>query len=132
MYELKRLPWWPLLGIASLTIAVATLLDGLLTSEAAVQQAEPLYRILFSPTWFLLTRALVSAGIGALAVFLLERLTPQIRIYASVLWALIGCLIVVLALRSLLPLPGTLTSDPNTISFVGLLLGVFMKGRRYW
>lgn len=99
-----------------------------LTQSVVIQDA---LVILLSPPWSLVAVAAAGVGIGALAVYLFERLYGQVLINTSTLWALILCLILGLGLKSLLPLPGILTGL-NYTQVIGLLVGVFWKGRHYW
>ncbi len=133
MRQLKYLPWGSLVGVAAITILGVWILDYLLLLGFA--QPGPLQQVLlvlFNPIWVTLTLALVGVGIGALGVLLLEKLAPQIVIQGSILWALILCLLVGLVLKSLLPLSGLIIVGVDRIQLVGVLVGVFWKGRRYW
>lgn len=87
---------------------------------------------LYTPPWRTITDFAVSTGVGAIAVYFLETLFPRTAINASVLWTLILCLMVVLIVKSFLPLPEGLIA-PSQISLLGILLGVFLLGgKRYW
>lgn len=72
-----------------------------------------------------------AVGIGALAVYLCERWLPQVLLNTSSLWALVLCLLLGLVLKSLLPLPSLLL-DLSQFTLVGVIVGVFWKGRPYW
>ena len=133
MRQLKLLPWGTLAGIAAMTVLGVWILDYLLLLGFA--QAGPLRDILlvlFNPAWAIITLVLIGVGIGALGVLLLEKVTPYIVIQGSVLWALIFCLVVGLVLKSLLPLEGLISVGVDRSQLVGVLVGVFWKGRRYW
>ncbi|NJO11492.1 MAG: hypothetical protein HC873_19740 [Leptolyngbyaceae cyanobacterium SL_1_1] len=68
---------------------------------------------------------------GALAVFILERFyTRQLLITTSVLWALVPCLALLLGLVSLLPVP-KFFMGMDYVRLVGVILGIFWRGRRY-
>lgn len=131
-HRLKWLPWRSLTLVSVLTIALAAVLDFLLiqglTQSAIVRSA---LVFLLSPPWSLLAIAATGVGIGALAVLLFERLSRQVLIDTSTLWALILCLILGLGLKSLFPLARILTGL-NYTQVIGILVGVFWKGRRYW
>lgn len=86
---------------------------------------------LYSPILSLFTIGAISVGIGALAVFLLETVEKQVFINSGVLWALILCLIIGLIIRSYVPIPALLT-DVDQMQLIGIILGVFWKGKRYW
>lgn len=131
--QLTTLPWRSLVLVALLTLAIAGLLDLLLLwgnlQLPLIHQALGFFLV---PPWGLLISAIVGLGLGALAVYVMERwFQQQILIYTSTLWALLLCLIMALALRSLLPVPGIFVglSQPQAI---GMLVGVFWKGRPYW
>lgn len=93
--------------------------------------APVLLQSLFQPITALITLVLIGALMGALAVYLLEVLPPHTAINAGVLWAQVGCLLVGLALLSLVPLVGALLNF-NQGMLIGILLGVFWRGKRYW
>jgi hypothetical protein len=75
----------------------------------------------------------VAAGfaIGALAIVVMERAFRQISLYTGVLWALVACLALVLFLRGFLPIPALVVSMGYN-QLVGILLGVFITGKRHW
>lgn len=131
-HRLRWLPWRSLILVSVLTIALAAVLDFLLiqglTQSAIVRSA---LVFLLSPPWSLLAIAATGVGIGALAVLLFERLPKQVLIDTSTLWALILCLILGLGLKSLFPLARILTGL-NYTQVIGILVGVFWKGRHYW
>lgn len=133
MRQLKLLPWGSLAGIAAMTMSVIWIFDYLLL--LGFSQPGPLRDILlvlFNPMWAILTLTLIGVGIGALGVVLLEKVTSNIVIQGSILWALILCLAVGLVIKSLLPLPGLISVGVDRNQLVGMLVGVFWKGRRYW
>jgi hypothetical protein len=128
--RLKFLPWTILFQDAALTVLIATLLDILIGSlnTPLVRQA---YTLLFSPPLGILMLIAVSMAVGALAVYLLEKIFRQVVINAAVLWALIPCLVIMIILKSWLPIPFVLV-DANQSSLLGIVLGVFLKGWNYW
>ncbi|NEQ31328.1 MAG: peptide chain release factor 1 [Leptolyngbya sp. SIO4C5] len=127
--RLKYLPWLILLQIAAVTAAIAALLDAVL----ALGLAPILFGVL-APSLPLLLPVLLFAtavGIGALAVFVFERFFQhQVLITTNVLWALVPCLGILLWLVSLLPLP-SLFVGMDYFRLVGIILGIFWRGRRY-
>lgn len=134
IWRLKTLPWVTLLQNAALTVVLATVLDvGLLLLLGALWQVWP------SVENLVLENALVgsglallaAAGIGALAVVLMERLFRWVRLDGGTLWALVGCLALLLFIKSQLPIPSLLVgfSQPQIIA---LLVGLFTKGRSHW
>lgn len=136
--QLKYLPWTSLFIVAGITFAIAITLDlilGLTYSQLDEGTRFTIVRILaatlYSPIFSLFTIGAIGLGIGALAVFLLETVEKRVFINAGVLWALILCLIIGLIIRSYIPIPALLT-DINQMQLVGIILGVFWKGKRYW
>jgi hypothetical protein len=134
LQRLATLPWLTLWQNALLTVVIAIALDILLLlASYNLWLAIPgSGRFLSSGGLFrLLLSLLAAAGIGALAVMLMERFFSHTRLDSGTLWALVGCLALLLYGYSLLPLPRLLVgfSYPQ---FVGLLLGLFSKGRRHW
>ena len=136
--QLKYLPWTSLIIVSSMTLAILTTLElvlGLtynqLDEGTQITIVKILAATLYSPLFSLFTTGAIGVGIGALAVFLLETLKKQVFINAGVLWSLILCLIVGLIIRSYIPIPPFLT-DVNQLQLVGVILGVFWKGKRYW
>ena len=121
------------MGMALLTLVAVSILDYWF---ARGYESLPLFQqtmaaVLTFP-WGLVTMAMVGLGIGGLAVFLLETFCTQLVIHASTLWALILCLLLGLWLKSFLYLPGLFVVGLSQSVLVGLVLGVFWKGRRYW
>ncbi len=130
--RLKRLPWMELLLNALLTALCVTVAEFILVLlMRALTIVAQIAIVLFNPPLGILTQLAIGVGIGALAVVLLERFFPQVRIDTGTLWALIPCLIVALIARTLLPSPVSLIST-SQITAVAILLGVFLRGRRYW
>lgn len=136
--QLKYLPWTSLIIVSSMTLIIVTTLElvlGLtynqLNEGTQFIIARILAATLYSPLLSLFTISAIGVGIGALAVFLLKTLKKQVFINAGVLWALILCLIVSLIIRNYIPIPDFLTNI-NQLQLVGMILGVFWKGKRYW
>lgn len=121
----QQLPWLALFQAA----AVATVLDTLLTIALfrvpAVQQVA---NVLLQPSLAAFTIVGFAFVMGAIAVYLMERFHRQIFINVGVLWALVLCVMLSLLLKSLF-LPTLLEGQ---LALVGIVLGVFWKGRRYW
>ncbi len=131
--RLKFLPWIPLLQISLITVLIAIALDVLLTRTAVAVPVifNLLSKLLSSPIGVLIGLA-VPVGIGALAVAILERWFQQVMITNATLWALVPCVALWLFLKSLVPIPTALVPDISIVSLVGVVLGVFWKGRPYW
>ena len=132
LQRLKRLPWIPLLLTAVLTniwVFVVEFFLGIGVERSPLVQKA--LTLLLSPPLGMITIIAIAALIGALAVFLLEIVYPRLLINAGVLWALVPCLILAIALKNLLPLSLNLVSlDEGRL--IGIVLGVFIKGRPYW
>lgn len=129
---LKFLPWGSLLKISALTTLIVAAIDYFLVM--GYQQYFIIYRVLrtlFMPPLGLLIVFAVAVGVGVFAVYLLERLEPQLSINTSILWALVPCLVLILIVKSLLPIPSLLL-ELNQIQLMAMILGIFWKGRPYW
>jgi len=129
----KQQPWQQLFFVALLTVLAVSASDllfvGLLSTFPAMQQA--LSIILSPPFRQFILPVVVAVGIGSLAVYFCELRRSKLFLNAGSLWALVLCLMILLALKSVIPLPSFLIqlSDPTLI---GILVGVFWKGRYYW
>lgn len=126
--RLKFLPWLLLLQVSTLTTLIVAVLDFLLALEYTQSRA---LSLLYSPPLGILVTFAVAVGIGALAVYLLERLYRQVTINTATLWALVLCLAVCLVLKSLLPIPAFIV-NLNETQLIFIIIGVFWKGRPYW
>ncbi len=131
LHRLRFLPWKFLVQDALLTTLLVAAIEIVLIWGAihlpVINQTIGLFLSVFG----LIATALVGLGAGALAVYLLERVFPQVIINSGVLWALVLCLGVSLYLRGLIPLlPVAFPLDQP--EFLGLVLGIFWKGRPYW
>ncbi|PSO93193.1 MAG: peptide chain release factor 1 [Cyanobacteria bacterium SW_6_48_11] len=128
----KSQPWKPLSQVAGLTTLLVILIEGVLSW--ILTQSDPLPRSLsplLSPPLGIIVTVAAAVGVGILGVYICERWQSQAMLNTASLWALILCLIVGLVLKSLLPLPAILVR----LSFnmvVGVVVGVFWKGRPYW
>ncbi|PSO86053.1 MAG: peptide chain release factor 1 [Cyanobacteria bacterium QH_9_48_43] len=128
----KSQPWKPLSQVAGLTTLLVILIEGVLSW--ILTQSDPLpssLSPLLSPPLGIIVTVAAAVGVGILGVYICERWQSQAMLNTASLWALILCLIVGLVLKSLLPLPAILVR----LSFnmvVGVVVGVFWKGRPYW
>ena len=130
--RLKRLPWLVLLQVAILTaIAIIILETALLALVWVFPTLEPPLQLLFSPLLGFFTLLAAAVGTGALAVVILERF-QRVVINAGSLWALIACVALVFWLADLGGLFPIGLVGIARLGFVGILLGVFLKGQRYW
>lgn len=131
LQRLKFLPWVRLCLSAIVTALVAALLEFLVLLAAQVTGVGDLVLLLFASPLAPITRLALAAGLGAFAVFWLERVHPEVRIQSGVLWALVLCVLVAIGLKGGLPLPLNLLPF-NELLLIGIVVGVFWKGRRYW
>jgi hypothetical protein len=130
--RLKYLPWRSLLQVSGIALIIVIVLEFLLalgyTNSSVIRS---MLSMLFAPPLGILLILAAAVGVGVLAVYLLERLYQQVRINTASLWALVLCLALVLFVKSLLPLPALLV-NLSYIQLMGIVVGVFWKGRPYW
>ena len=138
LWRVKSLPWIPLLQNALLTVLLATVLDIALIFllSASLRRGTAgggvARQILEGGVVGLLVQLLAAGGVGALAVILLERIFLRgVRLDAATLWALVGCLALILWLKSWLPIPAFLVGI-SYLQLVGMMLGLFSQGRSHW
>lgn len=128
--SLRYLPWAPLFLSAGLTVLVSTAIDVALVlavvNVGAIAQALSTAGILLSILPFV-----AALGVGALAIVLTDSFFRQIILRADTIWALIGCVLLILLVKSWLPIP-TLFVSISYFSMMGVAVGAFTKGRRYW
>ena len=133
VHHFKFLPWRSLIGMTLLTFAIVSVIDfGLSWGFESSSLLQGILTGVFTFPGSLLAMVGVGMGIGALAVLLLETLRPRLPVQVSTLWAFILCLLVGLWVKTLLHLPGLLVIGFSQSLLVGLVLGVFWKGRRHW
>lgn len=131
-WRLKSLPWAILLQVALAAVAIATIADLLLAQGLALLLANvgsglmPLMQLLF-----MALPIVAGFGIGALGLTILERRFTQVYIDTGVLWALVPCIALVLLIKGLLPIPTALVAMSYPL-LVGVLLGIFVVGKRHW
>lgn len=131
--QLKRLPWLTLLQVALLTILFAVGSELLVSAASqSIPAIATTVNVLLSDSLVGLGFRLVYAiGVGALAVICLERLA-QSPINAGQLWALLPCLLLLIAIASSLKLLPLGWLNIGDIALAGLIIGIFGKGRPYW
>ena len=130
--SLKYIPWRLLFQVSAITTLIVAAIEFLLV--VGITQSAVIRSVIFTlyePPLGVLVTFMIAACVGALAVYLLERLYPHSRISAGILWALVLCLTVVLALKTFLPLEPILISL-NEVKFIAIILGIFWKGKPYW
>ncbi len=130
--RLKFLPWRSLLQVSALTALIVVVLEFLLglgyTQSSVIRRA---LSILFAPSLGLLITFAAAVGVGAMAVYLLERFGQKAIINTASLWALVLCLALIFLLKSLLPIQSILVRLDET-QLIAIIIGVFWKGRPYW
>jgi hypothetical protein len=130
--RLKSLPWAILFQVALAAVAIATAADLLLAQGLALLLGGvgsgllPLMQLLF-----LVLPVAAGFGIGALGLTILERWFTSVYIETGVLWALVACLALVIFVKGFLPIPTFLVSMAYPL-VVGVLLGIFVVGKRHW
>lgn len=132
LHRLKFLPWRSLLQVSALTTIILIVLEFLLT--LGYTQSLAINRTLsfmYAGSLGLLITFVTAIGVGAMAVYLIEKFYQKMIINAANLWALVLCLAVFLLLKSLLPLMPILISL-DQLQLVGIIIGIFWKGRPYW
>ena len=130
--RLNALPWRSLLRVSAITVIIIILVEVFFSLLSTQSFAIYLgFRNLYRSPFGLVVIMAVAAGVGALAVYLLERLHQRVFINIATLWALIPCLILVIFLKSLLPIYVRVV-ELNTAQLIGLMVGVFWRGRPYW
>ncbi len=128
----QRLPWRSLLKISLATHLIIFGVETFLyLGYNHVFVIHNTLAILFSGPLALLMPIILGIGVGALAVYLLERFQPQVYINTSILWGLLLYLLLGLIIKELFKLPSTLI-DLSRYTLVGMALGIFWKGRPYW
>lgn len=136
--RLKLLPWGALLQSVALTTVILIAVEYLILLTLALIASRFLeigrfLNHLFSTYLFVVTiNFVIALGYGALAVYLLERLFKQLVINTAILWASVLCLIIGLLIKLQIPIAHVLIREFSSVSMVGILLGVFQQGRRYW
>ena len=128
----KLQPWRPLLLVSAITVVLVIVIELLLFwgfNQSEVVRSSLV--LLFSPPLGLILPIIATVGVGALGVYICERWQTQVVLNTSSLWALVLCLVVGLILKSLLPIPALLV-DFSYYAVVGVIVGVFWKGRPYW
>lgn len=132
LHRLKFLPWRSLLQVSALTALIVVVLEFLLglgyTQSSVIRRA---LSILFAPSLGLLITFAAAVGVGAMAVYLLERFGQKAIINTASLWALVLCLALIFLLKSLLPIQSILVRLDET-QLIAIIIGVFWKGRPYW
>lgn len=130
--RLQYLPWRSLLQVSALTTLIVVALELLLAFEYArsLEFRRTIF-VVYAPPFGIIISVAIALGVGAMAVYILERWYKQVFINSSSLWALVPCLALLLLLKSLLPIDPLLVKLDST-RLMGIIVGIFLKGRRYW
>lgn len=130
--RLKHLPWRSLLQVSGLTILIIIFLELFLSVAYPQSPAiRSLLSVVSTPPLGIVMLFAIAVGVGALTVYLLERFHPRLFINNATLWALVPCLVFVVVLKLLLPVPPLLLYL-NLPQLMGIVVGIFGKGRPYW
>jgi hypothetical protein len=127
----QYLPWLALMQSAALTVLVATALD-ILIGTAFVTLPALGTSLLSIPLMLMVLPIAAAFGVGALAFFLTLQFFNQIPLRVDTLWSLIGCVLLILLIKSWLPIPALLLRGFDVLTMVMVTTGCFTAGRRYW
>lgn len=133
--SLQYLPWADLLKSAAVTVAIATAIDYLFITGLAALSRSGVGIGIPNGIVFLIAAILPLAvyfAIGALSIFVTSRLFRQVILTANTMWALVACMLLALFVRSLLPIPGLFVVGISYLAIMGIAIGTFVYGRRYW
>jgi len=121
-----------LLWIAALAVVIVFVGEVvLLQSAQRIALVRDILTLLLAPPLGLLVIIGMGVCAGMLGVWLLENIRKDILINSGVLWALVGCLVLQFFVRQTLTfLPALIQLNQSTL--VGIVLGVFVQGKRYW
>lgn len=132
-YRFKSQPWKDL-GLASaLTVALAAIAEILIDlCRQNSQVCRNSLSFIFTYPLGILFVVAAAVGVGALGVYLCENWerVGNVSLNTASLWALVLCLIIAIGVKSFLI--GGLLLGFNQIALIGIMVGVFWKGRPYW
>ena len=131
--RLKFLPCRSLFQAAFVAVVLLALpVDVLLLLASRYSDQSPvlesLLSLLLSPLFSLTISLGLPIGLGALAVYVLERIDPS-SISTGSLWALVLCVVLLLLLEKVLLL-GAPGFSMTVLALIAV--GVFWKGRSHW
>lgn len=135
--RLQYLPWQSLLQVSAITLGIVAGIEFLLSlGYAHFPTIRRILALLYRAPLDTLMILAAAIGVGVLAIYLLERIFPQVFINTATLWGLVPCLVLFVGLKSLLlksilPLSVFLV-DISYLVLIGIVIGVFWKGRPYW
>ncbi|MDJ0723655.1 MAG: peptide chain release factor 1 [Prochloraceae cyanobacterium] len=132
-YRFKSQPWRNL-GLASaLTVTLAALAEILLVlcnNSSKICHDSILF--MFQPPLGQVFVIGAAVGVGALGVYLCENWerVAGVSLNTASLWSLVLCLMLAIGIKSFLL--NSLILDFSQVSLIGIMVGVFWKGRPYW
>jgi hypothetical protein len=132
---IQRQPWGSILRTTALTTLVGAFVNSLLyVIHQHIAVGETALNFLRQPPLGMLTYIGIGYLLGALGLVLFDRNEKGIGIYISTLWFLILALIVGLLTYDLLPIRIYRLWFPlfNQVTLIGLVLGVFWTGKKFW
>lgn len=128
----QRIPWRELFTVAIASNLALIALELLLS--LSVIYSPPirafLQILLGSPLGVLLPVG-IAIAMGSLAVYIMEKWRQQYLLNRGNLWALVLCLLLILIVKLFIQVPLVLV-DLSQITLMGIIIGVFWKGRPYW
>lgn len=129
---MRYLPWSPLFQSAGLTVLVATAIDVLL--QLALGYVPAIANILlFNQFLILLISLAVPCGVGVLGIFFTRAFFRQVLLGTDTIWALVGCLLVALVVKNLLPaIPAMFLGGFSIQTALMVAVGCFTAGKRHW
>ncbi len=128
----QGIPWRELFTVAiasNLALIALELLLGLSLMYSPPIRA--FLQILFRSPLGVLLPVAATIALGALAVYIMEKWNQQYLLNRANLWALVLCLSLILIVKVFIPVPLVLV-DLSQITLMGIIIGVFWKGRPYW
>lgn len=130
--RLKNLPWSSLLQSVLLTYLIGAIAEVLLIWGVTHSQViQRMMALLYAPPLGLLILLAVGVGIGALSIYLIEISRSPALLNTACLWALFISSVIVLFLYKSILTPVILLST-SQITIMGILIGLFWKGKPYW
>ncbi len=132
MRALKSTPWLAIGRAAFLAVVAWAFLSALLwIASQSIPIFASLLNLLLGQPISLLTNVIIGVGIGGLATLRLEK-SEQILNTTS-LWCLVVAVTVGMLIYDYFPIGiYRLIIRFNQPTLIGLMLGVFWKGRKYW
>lgn len=130
--RLKNLPWSSLLQSVALTYLIVAITE-VLTLWVITQS--PVFKqmmlLLLTPPLGMLILFAVGVGVGVLSIYLIEIQPSKVFLNVPCLWALfIGLLIILFLYKSIFS--PVIFLSTSQITIMGILIGLFWKGRPYW